>query len=214
MRRIADTNAPARCTRGCRNPRRMFVRIPLRGPLDPRENSGPSAEGRAAGGGAVSPLDVRVARRRQPDGAGRGRDGLGQLLFDAGREAGDRPRVQLAGGRPGLPRTSDRRVELRLLGQSLRARSRRRWQEDPGERLPDDDRRRIGGRLRRPRSRAGAADPCANPDEGHHDAGLRLAAHGRPPREMGAGVRPPQAWVHRRRRRRSRVCSLRSACTR
>ena len=40
-----------------------------------------------------------------------------------------------------------RRAQLRLLGQPLRARSRRRRQEDPRQRLPDDHRRRVGGRV-------------------------------------------------------------------
>ena len=46
-------------------------------------------------------------------------------------------------------RPPGRRAQLRLLGQPLRARSRRRRQEDPRQRLADDDRRRVGRRLRR-----------------------------------------------------------------
>ena len=46
--------------------------------------------------------------------------------------------------------------------------------------------------------------------------GLGLAAHGRPPRAVGAGVRPAEAGLHRRigARRRCRGCSRRSAPTR
>ena len=41
--------------------------------------------------------------RRQPNRARRCRDGVRQLLQHAGREAGRRPGLQLAGGRPRLP---------------------------------------------------------------------------------------------------------------
>ncbi len=47
----------------------------------------------------------------------------------------------------------------------VRARSGRRRQEDPRQRLSDDDRRRVGAGIRRPRSGAVAADPRADPDE-------------------------------------------------
>ena len=50
---------------------------------------------------------------------------------------------QVYQGHPG------RRAQLRLLGQPLRARSGRHRQEDPRQRLPDDDRRRVGRRIRR-----------------------------------------------------------------
>ena len=55
-------------------------------------------------------------------------------------------------------------------------------QEDPREQLPDDDRRRVGARLRRARSDAVAGDSRAHPDEAGHDAGLDVGAHGRSPR--------------------------------
>ena len=74
-------------------------------------------------------------------------------------------RLQLRGGRSGLPGPSGRRAELRLLGQPLRPRPGGRRQEDPGEQLPDDDRRRLGGGICRHRSGAVAADPRAGPDE-------------------------------------------------
>ncbi len=90
----------------------------------------------------------------------------------------------------------ERRDQLRLLGQALRARSRRRRQEDPRQRLPDDDRRRVGRRIRGARSDGVAADPRADPDERHHDARHRVAASGRSPRALGAGVRAPQAGLH------------------
>ena len=83
---------------------------------------GPAEEGRAAVGGALPRLAAGVDRGGQPDRAGRGRDGLGQLLLDARREAGARPRVQLPGGRPGLPGAPGRRAQLRLLDEPVRAR--------------------------------------------------------------------------------------------
>ena len=56
-------------------------------------------------------------------------------------------------------RATRRRPRLRLLGASLRARSRRRRQEDPRQQLPDDHRRRVGRRdlrdsIRRARRRS------------------------------------------------------------
>ena len=47
------------------------------------------------------------------------------------------------------------------------------------QRLPDDDRRRLGGRLRRPRSRAFAPDPRPRADEAGDDAGLDVASNRR-----------------------------------
>ena len=140
----------------------------------------------------------------------------GNYFSMLGRQAGDRPRLQLAGRRSGLSGPSGRRPRLRLLGQPLRPRSRRRRQEDPREQLPDDDRRRLGGGLRRARSGAVAADPRADPDEAGDGAGLGLGAHGRSAHPLGAGVRAPEAGLHRgiRGRRRCRGCSRRSAPTR
>ena len=69
------------------------------------------------------------------------------------------------GGRPDLPGAPGRRAQLRLLGQPLRARSSGPRQEDPRQRLPDDDRRRVGEGIRRDRSGAVAADSRADPDE-------------------------------------------------
>ena len=94
-------------------------------------------------------LDRSLDQHRQPDRAGRRRDGLGQLLHDARREARARTRVHLRGRRPRCQGPSGRRAELRLLGQPLRARPERDRQEDPGEQLPDDDRRRVGRRVSR-----------------------------------------------------------------
>ena len=45
-----------------------------------------------------------------------------------------------------------------------------------------------------------AADPRADPDEGGDGAGVGLGAHGRPPRALGAGVRPAEAGLHGRSR--------------
>ena len=69
----------------------------------------------AAVGGPVPTARRRLGQHRQPDRARRRRDGLGQLLHDARRQAGDRPGLQLAGRRPGLSGTSQRRPQLRLL---------------------------------------------------------------------------------------------------
>ncbi len=110
---------------------------------------------RAAGGGAVPPAHRSVGEHRQPDRAAGHRDGVGQLLLDARRACRCRTRVQLAGGRSGLPGPSGRRAELRLLDPPLRPRPGRRRQEDPRQQLPDDDRRRVGGRVRRASIRRG-----------------------------------------------------------
>ena len=73
-----------------------------------------------------------LGQRRQPDRAGRGRDGVGQLLLDARRASRRSGRVfnsqeddQVYQGHPVVG------PQLRLLGQPLRARSRRHRQEDP-----------------------------------------------------------------------------------
>ena len=73
----------------------------------------------------------------------------GNYFSMLGVHAGGRARLQLAGRRSGLPGPSGRRAELRLLGPPLRARSGGRRQEDPGQQLPDDHRRRVGRGLRR-----------------------------------------------------------------
>ena len=88
-------------------------------------------------------------------------------------------------------------LELRLLGAPLLARSRRRRQEDPREQLPDDDRRRLGGRVLRPRPGAIAADPRAGADEAGRRARMGLGAHGRSARALGAGVRAAEAGLDR-----------------
>ena len=103
------------------------------------------AEGRAAGRSAVPAAGAGLGQRRQPDRARRGRDGVGQLLHDARREAGGRPRVQLAGRRPGLPGPSRSSCSSYDYWVS-------RFARDPGvvgkkilrQQLPDDDRRRVG----------------------------------------------------------------------
>ena len=69
-------------------------------------------------------------------------------------------------------------------------------QEDPGERLPDDDRRRVAGGLRRHRPGAVAADSRADPDEAGDRARLGLGPHGRPPDALGPGVRAAEARLH------------------
>ena len=178
--------------------------------------SGLPEEGRAAGRRALPAARSGVGQHRQPDRAARGRAGVGQLLHAARREAGGGAGLQLAGGRPDLSGPSGRRAQLHLLGQPVRPRSRRDRQEDPRERLPDDDRRRLGRRLRRHRPGALAADPDPGPDEAGDAARVALAAHGRPARALGAGLRAAQARLHGRspRRRRSRACSRRSAPTR
>ena len=73
--------------------------------------------------------------------------------------------------------------------EPLRARPRRRRQEDPRERLPDDDRRRLGRWVRRHRPGRVAADSRAVQMKPVMVAGLGLGAHGRSARALGAGVR-------------------------
>ena len=77
---------------------------------------------RAAGGGAVPPARAGLGEHRQPDRAGRGRDGLRQLLHDARREAGARPRLQLAGRRSGLSGPSRSSCSATTTGRSRFAR--------------------------------------------------------------------------------------------
>ena len=95
-------------------------------------------------------------------------------------------------------RPPGRRPQLRLLGEPVRARSASRREEDPRQRLSDDDRRRLGARLCRDRSGAVAADPRAGADEARHAARLVLAPHGRSAGPLGAGVRAAEARLHRR----------------
>ena len=121
---------------------------------------------------------------------------LRELLLDAGGQAGAGARLQLAGRRPGLSGAPGRGAELRLLGQPLCERPERDREEDPHQRLADHDRRRLGGGICRHRSGAIAADPRAHPDEDRHDAGMDVAADGRPPGPLGAGLRPAQAGLH------------------
>ena len=140
----------------------------------------------------------RIRERRQPDGAHRGGDGVGQLLHDARRQAGARSRVQLGGGRSDLSRSPRRRARVRLLGQPVRARPGRRRQDDSREQLSDDDRRRVRSRVCGTGSGAGAADSSADPDEAGDGAGLGMGALRRSQDAMGPGVRPAEARLHPR----------------
>ena len=130
---------------------------------------------RAVIGSHVPPPGRRLDQRRQRHRARARRHGIGKLLLDVGRKAGGRPSVQLERRRPGLPGTSRRRSDLRLLGQPLLSRPQRRRQEDPGERSPLHDRRRFGARIHRHRSGAGAAPVCPDPDEAGDVARLAVA---------------------------------------
>ena len=160
--------------------------------------SGSPETRRAAGRRPVPAPRRRLDQRRQPDGAGLGRNGVRQLLHAARRQAGDRTRVQFQRGRPAVRRSSRCGAQPRLLGQSLRPGSGRHRQEDPGERSSDDHRGGVCGRLRRARSGALAADPGAGAHEAGDDSRLDLAAHGRSARQVGAGVRPAQNGIHGR----------------
>ena len=90
--------------------------------------------------------------------------------------------------------------QLRLLEPPLQSRSRRDRQEDPRQQLPDDHRRRVGGRLCRHRSRALAADARADPDEAGDRARVGMGADGRRAHALGAGVRAAEARLHDRER--------------
>ena len=150
---------------------------------------------------AGSPLPAAgpgLGQRRQPDRACAGRTGVGELLLDAGGQAGDRARLQLSGRRPGLPGASSCRAQLRLLGEPVCPRPERDRQEDPRQRLADDDCRRLGGGLCRNRPGAVAADQGAGADEAGDDAGVELAAHGRSSRALGPGVCEAEARLHGR----------------
>ena len=144
-------------------------------------------------------LVAGLGQRRQPDRARRGRDGLGQLLHDARREAGGRPRLQLAGGRPGLPGPSGRRARATTTGSAAS----RAIPSVVGKKiLVNNYPMTIVGV-----SAAGFAgiDPAQSPQirvpilmKPVDGAGVGLGAHGRPPRALGAGVRAAEARLHRR----------------
>src|SRR5438093_1385650 len=87
-------------------------------------------------------------------------------------------------------------IDQILLRQLPRTGSRSNREEAARKRLPDDGRRRVGGGVRGDRSRAVSADSRAGADEAGDGAELGLAAHGRPSRPMGAGVRPVEARVY------------------
>ena len=89
------------------------------------------------------------------------------------------PRVQFAGRRSDLPGSPGGGDQLRLLEPPLQPRSRRHWQEDPRQQLPDDHHRRIGGRLCRHRSRALAADARPDSDEAGDCPRVGMGADGR-----------------------------------
>jgi hypothetical protein len=100
----------------------------------------------------------------QPDRARPGGNGLRQLLLDARRRAGARPRVQLAGRRPGLSRPSGRGAQLRYWVQPLR--------RDPqvvGKKILVNDYPMtivgVSAAGFAASTRALAADPRADPDE-------------------------------------------------
>ena len=122
----------------------------------------------------------------------------GNFFADAGGDAGPRAGVQLGRGRPAVSRSPGRRAQLRLLGEPVRARPDGPRQEDPGQRLSDDDRRRLGAGICGNRSGAVAADPRARAHEARDAARLALAPHGRSPGPMGAGVRTAEARLHGR----------------
>ncbi len=158
------------------------------------------AEGGAALAGHRPPAGLGVVCGRQPDRAARCRDGVGQLLLDAGRQARHRARAQLEGRRPGLQRPPRRCPLVRLLGVALRPRPRRHRQESADQQLPDDHRRGLGGRIRRPRPGAVAADPRADPDEAGGAARMDLDAGRRSALALGAGVRAAEAGSDRGKR--------------
>ena len=121
---------------------------------------------RAAGRGAVPAADRGVGQHRQPDRAARRRDGVGQLFLDARRAAARSGRVfnsqeddRVYKGHPVVVLSYDYWVRRFARDPGVDR------QEDPGQQLPDDHRRRVGGGIRRARSGALAADPRADPDE-------------------------------------------------
>ncbi len=89
---------------------------------------------------------------------------------------------------------------VRLLGVALRPRPRRHRQESADQQLPDDHRRGLGGRIRRPRPGAVAADPRADPDEAGRAARMDLDAGRRSALALGAGVRAAEAGSDRGKR--------------
>ena len=110
----------------------------------------------------------------------------------AGRVFNSRDDDQIYGGHPVVVLGYDYWMS-RFAGDRARHR-----QEDPGQQLPHDHRRRLGGGLCRPRPGARAADPGAGPDVPRAGARVDLAAHGRSPRPVGPGVRAIEAGLDRR----------------
>ena len=152
---------------------------------------------RAPGRGALPPADSRLREHRQPAPSASQAELVSGNYFSMlgvkpalGRVFNSQEDDQVYQGHPVVG------AELRLLGQPLRERPERDREEDPRQRLADDDRRRLGGGVCRHRSGAIAADSRADPDEDRHDAGMDVAADGRSPGPLGAGLRPAQAWLH------------------
>ncbi len=73
--------------------------------------------------------------------------------------------------------------------------------QDHRQQLSDDDRRRLGGGLRRARSDGVAGHPRPHPDAADADAVHGMAEDGRPPVALGAGLRAIEARLHGRDRR-------------
>ena len=135
-----------------------------------------SAEARRAVRGRLVPAARGGLRQHRPaDRARAGRDRLRQLLHDAGREAGRRPRVQPGPGRSAPQRPSGRRLELPVLGGALREESRGGGAGHPRQRHADDDRRRVRGIVPRPRPVARAAAARADQDAAGDDARVEPA---------------------------------------
>ncbi|MEZ5286447.1 MAG: hypothetical protein R2712_16885 [Vicinamibacterales bacterium] len=152
--------------------------------------------GEPLAGARAAPRGLHVDQRRRGNRTRGRRDGVGQLLHDAGRAPRRRTRLQLGGGRPRVPRPPGRRPELRLLDAPLRGRSRRGRPEGARQQLPDDGRGRVGGRLLGPGPRPLARHPHPDPDEARRRARVGLVPDGQPTGALGAGVRAAQARLH------------------
>ena len=159
-------------------------------------SSAPSRSPRCSAGG-WSPASVSIDNQTE---RARSRDGVGQLLHDARRAS----RRSAASSTRRKTIRSTRAIRSWCSSydywvQPLRARSRRRRQEDPRQQLPDDHRRRVGRRalpasIRRasPQIRVPILmKPVMVPewDWLHMDDRARA---------LGAGVRAAEAGLHRR----------------
>ena len=161
----------------------LLRKLPVKNPdeLVMLYQQGPHAGSNMGSADALVPDLPGVPEARRAAGRGRSRAGLvatsisvdnqtervdaemvsGNFFSMLGVPAAVGPRVQLAGGRPGLPGPPRRGPGIRLLGHAASTATPEWWAADPRQQLPDDHRRRLGGGIRRYRPGARARDARA-----------------------------------------------------